>query len=136
MSHKSVPLMLIALLQADPTIAAKLGDRIHYQTVPAKSPKPHLYFARQSEDGDKLLDGSPDITEDSYVFELVDIDFDDALVTAIKSALDLDGFDYGSLTIFNSNLTGVSDDYLFRSADSDALFMNGLVLTIQLCENE
>jgi hypothetical protein len=136
MSHTSVPHMLIALLQADATIAEKIGDRIQYQTIDFKSPRPYLYFTRQNEESEKLLDGSPDITEDSYVFELVDDEYDDALVTAIKSALDLDGFDYGSLTIFCSDVTGVSDDYQFRSADSDALFLNGLVLTIHLCENE
>lgn len=128
--------MLIALLQADATIAEKIGDRIHYQTIPQKSPLPHLYITRQDEECEKLLDGSNSITEDRYVLELVDNEFDDDLVTAIKAAIDFDGFDYENLTIFTSDVSGVSDDYLFRSADSDALFMNGLVLTIYLCENQ
>ena len=134
MSHTSVPLMLIALLQADPIIAEKVGERIHYQTIPQKSPRPHIYITRQDEDSEKLLDGSSSITEDRYILELVDNAFDDLLVTAIKATIDFDGFDYQDLTIFTSDVTGVSDDYLFRSADSDALFMNGFVLTIYLCE--
>lgn len=128
--------MLLALLKADPVIAEKIGDRIHYQTIPQQSPLPHLYITRQDEENEKLLDGSNSITEDRYVLELVDNEFDDALVTAIKAAIDFDGFDYEGLTIFTSDVSGVSDDYMFRSADSDALFMNGLVLTIYLCENE
>jgi hypothetical protein len=128
--------MLIALLQADATIAEKIGDRIHYQTIPQNSPLPHLYIARQDEDNsEKLLDGSNGVTEDRYILELVANEFDDDLVTAVKAAINLDGFDYEGLTIFTSDVSGVSDDYLFRSADSDALFMNGLVLTIYLCEN-
>lgn len=136
MSHTSVPAMLIALLRLDPVIAEKIGDRIHYQTIPQSSPLPHLYIARQDEETEKLLDGSNSITEDRYIFELVDNAFDDELVTALKAAIEFDGFDYENLTIFTSDVSGVSDDYLFRSADSDALFMNGLVLTIYLCENE
>lgn len=136
MSHTSVPQLLIDLLNADPIVAGKTGGRIHYQTIPGKSIYPHLFFTRQNEDSERLLDGSDDITEDSYVFELVDRAFDDDLVTAIKRVLELDGFDIGTLTIFTSNVTSVSDDYLFRSADSDALFLNGLVLTIYLCEND
>ena len=134
MSHTSVPLMLVALLKLNPTIADKIGDRIHYQTIPQNSPLPHLYIARQDEENEKLLDGSSSVTEDRYILELVDNEFDDALVTAIKAAIEFDGFDYGDLTIFTSDVSGVADDYMFRSADSDVLFMHGLVLTIYLCE--
>ena len=136
MSHSSVPQMIIDLLKANAIIADKVSDRIHYQTLPQSSQYPHIYFARQNEDSETLLDGSSGTTEDSYVFELIDVAFDDELVTAIKEAIEYDGFDYGGLTIFTSNITSVSDDYLFRSADSDALFMNALVLTIYLCEND
>jgi len=128
--------MIIDLLKANTIIALKIGARIHYQTVPQKSVYPHVFFTRQNENGDKLLDGSDDIIEDSYIFEIVDNEFDDDLITTIKTALDFDGFDYGNLTVFISDISSVSDDYLFRSADSDALFMHGLVLTIHVCEND
>ena len=104
MSHTSVPLMLIALLQADATIAEKIGDRIHSQTIPQGSQLPHLYIARQDEENEKLLDGSNGVTEDRYILELVDTEFDDDLVTALKAAIDFDGFDYEDLYFEKLNL--------------------------------
>lgn len=135
-THASVPKMLVEMLGANSVVAQKIADRIHYQTIPEHSVYPHLYIARTDKDTDTLLDGTDGIVEDRYVLELIAKSFDDELVSAIIDALEFDGFDYEDLTIFTSDVSGVSDDYQFQSADSDALFMHGITLTIYLCKNE
>jgi hypothetical protein len=134
MTHASVPTLIIERLKANVTLAAKIGDRIHYQAIPQDSQLPHIYFTRQDEQNESLIDGSAGVTEDRYVFELVAETFDDELVSALIESVQFDGFDWNGLTIFMSDISSVSDDYLFRSAKSDADFMHGCVLTIYLCE--
>jgi hypothetical protein len=133
-SHASVPTLIIERLKANPTLAAKIGDRIHYQAIPQESQLPHIYFTLQDESEESLIDGSDGVTESRYLFELVAESFDDELVSALKESIQFDGFDWNDLTIFLSDISNVSDDYLFRSARSDADFMHASVLTIYLCE--
>lgn len=133
MTYETLPQAIINQLKAmESEQAEKLGDRIHYQTVPESSDYPHVYIARQGGGSPRTLSHHYSDSQEQFVIELVGETFDAELLTAVSSALEFDGDTFDGVQVFTSDLMDVSDDYVFRSADSDALFLHGFVLTLYL----
>jgi hypothetical protein len=130
MSYSTVPDLITDTLRANSTIQTKCASRIHYQTIPQSSQYPHIYCARQGQFSDGNVDGSRGTITDRFVIEIVARFYDPILCEAVQSALTWDGFQTSGLEVFLSEIEDVNDDYVFKSADSDALFLHGFVVTV------
>lgn len=133
MTHATLPDFLISAMRADADVSSKVGNRIHYQTVPQSSVYPHIYIARQGSNRERNLGGEPGVETERFVVEIVAETFDDELCTAVRDALEFDGGQYPDFTVFMTEIEDVNDDYTFQSADSDALFLHGYVVTAYVC---
>lgn len=130
MSYSTVPKLIRLYLASDPVIAAKVGSRIHYQTVPQESVYPHIYYSRTGKDNDTLLDGSSGRTTERFTLELVAQAFDEELCDAVESVLQTIETTYEDVTVDCTDVEDVDDNYAFKSADSDALFMHGFTVAV------
>jgi hypothetical protein len=130
--HSVVPKLLVDAIKANTTLAPLVGSRVHYQMIPETSQYPHLYVARTGRRVDNLLDGSDDgPIEDSFVVEFVAAAFDGAACSALYDALtSLEGQMPDGTWIYCIDCTDVDDNYVFKSADSDALFLHAFQVTV------
>lgn len=130
--HSTIPDLLIDAIRLNSTLLAALGTRVHYQTIPQSSQYPHVYLARQSRDVETFLDGGDGVTEDSYVVEFVAEEYDGELCSALYTALSsIEGFlADGTTHVFCTDVTDMDDNYVFKSAESDALFLHAFQVTV------
>jgi hypothetical protein len=136
MSHSTIPTLILNSLKTESYLATKLGNRIHYQTIPQTSKYPHIYFTRQSTDFEELMDpGERGLQTDRYILELVAERFDGEMLNRINSCLSAIEGQIEGLTIYVSEVSDVDDQYEFRSADSDALFVHGFTVQVYFSED-
>lgn len=129
--HSTIPKLLIDAIKANTFLASVLGGRIHYQTIPESSTFPHVYIARQSRTSETFLDGESGPVEDSYVIEVVAESFNAELCTELDEAMSaLEGFLEDGTWIYCTDVGDVDDNYVFKSADSDALFLHAFQVTV------
>lgn len=126
--------MVLALAE-NTTVAEKVSDRIHYQQLPQKSVYPHIYLARNGRDTEALVSGEDGIVIERYIAELVTATrFDEALCDAVQSVLTTLECSYEGVTVHLTELEDVDDNYVFKSADSDALFLHGFRVAVYFTE--
>ena len=132
MSHATIPNLIRDRLLSVPTIANKLGPRIHYQHIPQSSQYPHLFFSRRGSSNEPTMD-SLGIIRDRFIVEVVTKTFDDELITTVVESLQFEGIQLNSMCVATSDLEEADDDYVFESAAGDsALCMHAFVLTLYL----
>lgn len=130
-AHSTIPDLLIDAIKANATLLAAIGQRVHYQTIPQSSQYPHVYLARTSRDTEDFLDGSDGPTEDSFVVEFVAEAFDGALCSELYDVLSsLEGQMPDGTWIYCTDVLDTDDNYVFKSADSDALFLHAFQVTV------
>lgn len=134
MSYSTIPKLLVLALNTNSEISSKVSNRIHYQQLPQKSVYPHLYLARSSRDVEGLIDGEDDVVVERYVVELVANYFDTDLCDAVQQVLSDLECSYEGVTVHLVDLEDVDDNYVFKSADSDALFIHGFRIAVYLTE--
>lgn len=134
MSYSTIPKLLRLALNENSVITEKVAGRVHYQQLPQKSVYPHLYVARSSRDTDGLIDGEDDVVIERYVVELVANSFDADLCDAVQSVLGNLECSYEGSIVHLVDLEDVDDNYVFKSADSDALFIHGFRIAVYLTE--
>jgi hypothetical protein len=134
MSYSTIPNLLRLALTNNSVITTKLDGRIHYQYLPQKSVYPHIYLARSSRDVEGLIDGEDDVVIERYVAELVAPTFDADLCDAVQEVLSNLECSYEGSVVHLVDLEDVDDNYVFKSADSDALFIHGFRIAVYLTE--
>jgi hypothetical protein len=134
MSYSTIPKLLVLALQENATVEAAVSNRIHYQQLPQKSIYPHIYLARSGREADDLLDGEDGIVVERYVAELVASVFDEDLCNAVQLVLNNLECTYEGVTVHVTDLEDVDDNYVFKSADSDALFLHGFRIAVYFTE--
>ncbi len=134
MSYSTVPKLLRMALNNNATIAEKVEGRVHYQQLPQKSSYPHLYIARSSRDTDGMIDGEDGIVIERYVVELVATTFDSDLCDAVQDVLSNLECELEGVTVHLVDMEDVDDNYVFKSADSDALFLHGFKPAVYFSE--
>lgn len=134
MSYSTVPKLLRMALNNNATIAEKVAGRVHYQQLPQKSVYPHLYISRSSRDTDGTIDGEDGIVVERYVVELVATAFDSDLCDAVQNVLSNLECELEGVTVHLVDMEDVDDNYIFKSADSDALFLHGFKPAVYFSE--
>jgi hypothetical protein len=130
-THATIPDLIIDAIKANATLLAAIGQRVHYQTIPQSSQYPHVYLARTGRDTEDFLDGSDGPTEDSFVLEFVAESFEGNLCSALYDTLSsLEGQLPDGTWIYCTDVLDVDDNYVFKSADSDALFLHAFQVTV------
>lgn len=130
-AHSAIPDLLIDAIRANATLLAALGKRVHYQTIPQSSDYPHVYIARDGRVTEDFLDGSDGPTEDSFVIEFVAEAYNGTLCSELYDSISqLEGQMPGGPWVFCTDVTDVDDNYVFKSADSDALFLHAFRVTV------
>lgn len=131
MNHSTIPDLLLSAMRSQSTIAAAVGNRVHYQTIPQTSQYPHIYMARQSRETETFLDGDNGPTEDRFIVEIVAETYTDSLCSAVYEVLN--GIECqlpDGTWVYCSDVSDADDNYVFRSADSDALFLHAFQVTV------
>jgi hypothetical protein len=129
MAWNTLPLEIRSRLLLVDAIRERVGERVHYQQIPEPSVMPHVWFMRTGVDTDDLLLGDGPAT-DRYIVEIVSDVFDTELVDAIVATLkDMDG-PLGDGVVFLTFVDDADDDYVFKSAESDHLFMHALRVSV------
>jgi hypothetical protein len=121
-------------LNNNTTIAEKVAGRIHYQYLPQKSVYPHLYISRSSRDTDGTIDGEDGIVVERYIVELVAKDYDESLCDSVQEVLSNLECSLERVTVHLVDMEDVADNYVFTSADSDALFIHGFKPAVYFSE--
>lgn len=134
MSYSTIPKLLRMALNDNSVVTEKIAGRIHYQQIPQKSTYPHLYIARSSRDTDGLIDGEDGIVIERHVIELVATAFDSDLCDAVQEVLENLECSLEGVTVHCVELEDVDDNYVFKSADSDALFLHGFKIAVYFSE--
>ena len=134
MSYSTIPKLLRLALNANSEITEKIAGRVHYQQLPQKSIYPHLYIARSGRDTDGMIDGEDGIVTERYIVELVASAFDSDLCDAVQDVLSNLECSYEGVTVHLIDLEDVDDNYVFKSADSDALFLHGFKIAVYFSE--
>lgn len=130
-THSTIPDLLIVALKGDTTITGLIADRVHYQTIPQSSKYPHIYLARQSRETESFLDGGNGPTEDRFIVEVVSEAYTDGLCSAVYDVLNgIECVLPDGTWIYCTDVTDVDDNYVFKSADSDALFLHAFQVTV------
>ena len=130
-THSTIPDLLITAIKANTVLATAVGDRVHYQTIPQSSLFPHIYIARQSRETETFLEGGDGPTEDRFVVEFVAESYSDNQCSAVFDALnDIECQLPDGTWVYCTDVTDVDDNYVFKSADSDALFLHAFQVTV------
>lgn len=83
-----LPTAIRARLLTDATVAAAIGERLHYQELPQDSAFPHVWFRRQGNVSDQFLDWDEiGLVTDRYVMEICADQDASELVDAIINSL-------------------------------------------------
>lgn len=130
MSYSAIPKLLTLALRSNSTISTFCSDRIHYQVLPQKSVYPHIYIARSGKDNESLLDGDDGVTTEYFTVEVVSQTFNEDACDAIEDVLGGLTCVYDGVEVHCSNVDDVDDNYVFKSADSDALFLHGFKVAV------
>lgn len=110
-------------------ITDRVGERIHYQELPQSSTYPHIWFEKTGSESDDMLEGLGPAVE-RYMVEIIGDEFDTDLVDAVVGTLrNLDG-PIGTGVVFVTHIDDADDDYLFKSTESDKLFMQALRVSV------
>ena len=130
-THSTIPDLLIAAIKGNSILAASVGDRVHYQSIPQSSQFPHIYLARQSRETETFLEGGDGPTEDRFIVEFVAESYRDDQCSAIYDTLaGIECMLPDGTWIYCTDVTDVDDNYVFKSADSDALFLHAFQVTV------
>jgi hypothetical protein len=135
MSLSTIPKVIREAIRNDSVLLNLLGPRIHYQTLPQKSIYPHVYYSLQSRDHEDTLDvGEKGLQTNRYVLEVIAETYNETLITRLQDALEsiegsLDGID-----IHVVEVSDLDDQYEFKSADGDALFLHGFTVEVYYTE--
>lgn len=136
MTYSTIPDAIREVLVALPIVEEVIGERIHYQTLPQESTYPHIYYYRQSLDFEDLIDpGEKGMQTDRFVMEIVAEEFDESVLSAMKAELEKIAFSRDGMDIHLTEVTDVDDQYEFRSADGDALFVHGWSVQVYFTED-
>ena len=130
MSYSTIPKLLTLAINSNVEANAVLAGRVHYQYVPQKSVYPHIYFERSGRDTEDLLSGGDGIVIERYTLELATTNFDGDLCDVIQSTLENLECTYEGTTVHCVELEDVDANYVFKSADSDALFLHGFRIAV------
>jgi hypothetical protein len=137
-NHDTIPSLLRAALRSDSVLLQRLGDRIHYQYIPQDSKYPHVYYTVQSRDQEDLIDpGEYGQQIMRFIVEVVqEADAPNYnTLTRIEDKLKaLEGAKDG-IVIWVTDVSDVDDQYEFKSADSDALFVHGFTVQVYFTED-
>lgn len=132
MSWFAVPTAIRDHLLADPALVEKVGDNIHYQTIPDTSKPPHIWFTRQSIEKDDLLGGEDGIDQHRFTLEVVAtrvLDWLDILVDRLEA---LEGVHNG-YDIQLVEVTDADDDYMLQSVgEGDADYVHVFSIDVYL----
>lgn len=130
MSWSDLPNAIRARLIASPDVTAIVGNRVHYQKVPQTSAYPHVWFNRSSIDGDPCLSGESGMQVDTFMVEIVDEQYNEDLMNAVATALgNFDGPVQAGM-VFLTDIDEADDDYLFRSASDEGLFLHAFRVSV------
>ncbi len=133
MSWFSLPRKIKSDLLANAAVTAKVGQRVHYQSIDQESVRPHIYFARQGRDDDDCLVGDG-VRIERYVFEIVANQQLETLVDAVVDTVKAITGDVGDRNVQYVEVEDAGDEYLFRSiGEGDASFLHALQITFYLC---
>lgn len=129
MAWTTLPLEIRSRLLLTTDITDRVGERVHYDHLPESSSLPHIWFQRTGVETDDLLEGQgPAI--DRYTVEIVGEVFDTTLIDAVVETIkNMDG-PVGSGVVFLTFVDDADDDYVFKSAESDQLFMHALRVSV------
>jgi hypothetical protein len=129
MAWNTLPLEIRGRLLMVDDITDRVGERIHYQELPQSSKYPHIWFERSGTETDELLDTLGPAVE-RFTLEIIGDEFDSELIDAVIGTLqNLDG-PVGTGTVFVTHIDDADDDYLFKSSESDKLFMHALRVSV------
>jgi hypothetical protein len=118
-------------IRNDVVLLNLLSGRIHYQTLPQKSVYPHVYYSLQSRNHDDLLDaGEKGLQINRYIMEVVAEDYNETLLTRLQSSLESIEGSKDGIDIHLVEVSDLDDNYEFRSADGDALFVSGFTIEV------
>lgn len=110
-----VPKGIRALLAADTQLTNLVAGRVHYQELPQASEYPHIWFTRTGRNQDNLLDGSEEMTVETYAIEIVgDSDCESIVDRVIQLLGTLDG-QVGQADVQFVDITDADDSYVFQS---------------------
>lgn len=130
-NHDVIPKLLISAIKANTVLVASLAGRVHYQFIPQSSEYPHVYVARTGRESESFLDGDNGTVEDRFIVEFVAPEFDGDSLNALYSSLSsLEGQLADGTWLYCVDVLDVDDNYLFRSADPDGLFVHAFQVTV------
>lgn len=136
MSYSTIPDAIREVLVGIGIVQETIGDRVHYQTLPQESAYPHIYYYRQSLDFEDLIDpGEKGMQTDRFVLEIVAEEFNEPLLSAMREELEKIAFSRDGVDVHLTEVTDVDDQYEFRSADGDALFVHGWSVQVYFTED-
>lgn len=130
MSYDSLPNEIHLRLTNDATVAGLVADRIHYQVIPQSSAYPHVWFNRTGDDGEKTLDGQRGLATEYFAVEVISETSVGPIVDAVAAVINAIEGPVGNGVVQLVEINNMSDDYAFRSADGDALFMHAFEVEI------
>jgi hypothetical protein len=137
-NHDTIPALIRAALRSDSVLLQRLSGRIHYQYIPQDSAYPHVFFTVQSRDHEDLIDPNErGLQTMRFIVEVVQEasspNYD--TLTRIENKLNgLEGAKDG-IVIWVTEVSDVDDQYEFKSADSDALFVHGFTVQVYYTED-
>lgn len=119
MSWFDLPKAIRERLQADPTLADTIEDRVHYQELPAQSVYPHIWFARTGRNRERLLDDSEEFSIERFALEIVSNADCEEIVDAVVEQIE--GFEgnYAGRFVQLVEVEDADDDYQFQSIGED-----------------
>jgi uncharacterized protein (DUF952 family) len=134
-SLSTIPKLIREAIRNDSVLLNLLGTRIHYQTLPQKSIYPHVYYSLQSRDQEDLLDpGEKGLQTNRYVLEVVAEAYNETLITRLQNAIRVIEGTKDGIDIHVVEVADLDDQYEFKSADGDALFLHGFTVEVYYTE--
>jgi hypothetical protein len=130
-SLSTIPKVIREAIRNDSVLLNLLAGRIHYQTLPQKSVYPHVYYSLQSRDHDDVLDvGEKGKQTNRYIMEVVAEVYNETLITRLQDALEAIEGTKDGIDIHVVEVSDLDDQYEFKSADGDALFLHGFTVEV------
>lgn len=135
MSLSTIPKVIREAIRNDTVLLNILNGRIHYQTLPQKSIYPHVYYSLQSRDHEDTVDpGEKGLQTNRYILEVAAESFNETLITRLQTALEGIAGTRDGIDIHLVEVTDLDDQYEFKSADGDALFLHGFTVEVYYTE--